>query len=322
MNQLVRLAALATAFCPVVASVALAQRSRGTMGGPPLATQPPPPAPAPMSVPARGVMSVPMSPYGNGPRPGDLPRIVTEPRRSPGYGSGYGLVGTSGYSSRDRDGRLYWYENERDDRRYRGDGGYRGDRDNQGNRGVRYSRPGYTTYSPYVRRPIPCGVGCVRISGGIRAGRVLGTFMIGYPFYVPIVVPYIYDATYVRYGEPAEVYAPSAPMEQPASKLIVVGGGTAGGGDALTVETLGDSVQLSWLGAGRAAREVRLFVSDSAQQQLASRRASAAAPTATFEIATLSAPVAFVGVSVTFTDGVTSTTVVPYRAGTAAAPRR
>ena len=46
-----------------------------------------------------------------------------------------------------------------------------------------------------------------------------------------------------------------------------------------------------------------------------------AAPTATFEVATLSAPVAYAGVTVTFADGVTSTTLVPYR-GEAGGQRR
>lgn len=321
MNQLVRLAAIAAAFSPVVSTLAHAQRSRGVMGGAPAVTQQPPPPPP--SVQSRGIIAVPYPP-GYGQRQGDLPRIGTQPtHRQTGYTNGYGLGGVA-YTTRDRDGRLYWYDgNTRDERGYRDDRGYRSDRNDLGERrGVRYSRPGYTTYSPYVRRPIPCAAGCVRFGGGLRYGRLFGSFVIGYPFYVPIVVPYIYDGTYVRYGEPAESYAPTADAEQPASKLIVVGAGTAGGGDALTVETRGDSVRLSWLGSGRTAREVRLFVSDSAQQQLASRRASPAAPTATFEIATLSAPVAFAGVSVTFTDGVTSTTVVPYRNGTATSPRR
>ena len=81
----------------------------------------------------------------------------------------------------------------------------------------------------------------------------------------------------------------------------------------MTVETVGDSVRLRWLGAGRSAREVRLFVADSARRELAARTASPSAPVATFEIVTLSAPVAFTGVSVTFTDGVIMTTVIPYQ---------
>ena len=66
-----------------------------------------------------------------------------------------------------------------------------------------------------------------------------------------------------------------------------------------------------------ATREVMLFVTDSAQRKLATRSASPATPTATFEVATLSAPVAYAGVTVTFADGVTTTTLVPYQGGTA-----
>jgi hypothetical protein len=39
-------------------------------------------------------------------------------------------------------------------------------------------------------------------------------------------------------------------------------------------------------------------------------------------VATLSAPVAYAGVAVTFADGVTSITLVPYRGGTASGQRR
>jgi hypothetical protein len=133
--------------------------------------------------------------------------------------------------------------------------------------------------------------------------------VVGYPFWGPLVWPY-FDYGYYgsTYAEPAESYEPP----RAASKLIVVGGGTAGGGDALTIEALGDSVRLSWLGANRPVREVKLFVADSARRELATRSASPMAPTATFEVATLSAPVAFAGVAVTFADGAMTTTTVPY----------
>jgi hypothetical protein len=316
MTQLVRLAVLATALSTAATSVALGQRSRGTMGAPVItqqpAVRPAPPAPPPASrgtMGTMGTMYVPQRPGPTGPRNGDLPRIVTEPRRGGsryGYGATFG--GGTGYIG----------------------GGSQYDRGDRGDRRVAHRRPPYmTSYFPgarYSHRVPLCGVGCVRIGGGFRAARIFASFTVGYPFYIPIVVPYIYDATYVRYGDAAaESYVPESgagEAARSASKLIVIGAGTAGGGDALTVETLGDSVKLSWLGAGRPAREVRLFVSDSAQRELASRSASPSSPNATFEIATLSAPVAFAGVSVTFTDGVTSTTLVPYRNGTAAGRRR
>jgi hypothetical protein len=161
-----------------------------------------------------------------------------------------------------------------------------------------------------------CAYDCYRIGAGIRKGGFYGSFFVGYPFAVPVYFPYI-ETTQVQYEEATVDAYDARPEPQPysatpASKLIVVGGGS-GGGDAVSVETVGDSVRLRWLAAGRSAREVRLFVADSARRELASRTASPSAPVATFEIVTLSAPVAFAGVSVTFTDGVVTTTVVPYQ---------
>jgi hypothetical protein len=160
-----------------------------------------------------------------------------------------------------------------------------------------------------------CVGGCWAAGIGVRSKHFFGSYVVGYPFWS---VPYFYDygygygASYVE--STAESYAPEAPGRA-AAKLIVVGGGTSGGGDALTVETLGDSVRLSWLVAARPAREVKLFVADSARRELATRSASPASPTAVFEVATLSAPVAYAGVTVTFADGVVATTLVPYRSG-------
>jgi hypothetical protein len=175
-------------------------------------------------------------------------------------------------------------------------------------------RPGYTRWG------VGCGT-CVTVSFGGRSARFLGSFSVGYPLFVPFYLPYFYgySTTVERYVEPVveQPYEPAPEPERAASKLIVIGGGSGGGGDALTVETVGDTVRLSWLGANRPAREVRLFVADSAQRQLATRSASPSAPTATFEVATLSSPVAFAGVTVTFMDGVTTTTMVPYRGGSA-----
>ena len=182
--------------------------------------------------------------------------------------------------------------------------------------------PRYTS-RPYTRAGFGgCVYTCVSVSSGIRTGRYFSSFTIGYPFAVPIIVPYFVVATPEVYVEPRaeERYVEDAPRG--ASKLIVIGGGSGGGGDALTVESVGDSVRLNWLPNGRQAREVKLFVADSAQRQLATRIASPAMPSATFEVATLSAPVAYAGVSVTFTDGVISTTVVPYRGGASSGQRR
>lgn len=163
-------------------------------------------------------------------------------------------------------------------------------------------------YRPGAR--MSCYGGC--FTGGVGGSHqhFFGSLVVGYPFWVPVVWPYFDYGYYgTTYTEPAvESYAPA----RAPAKLIVVGGGSASGGDALTVEPEGDSVRLSWLGANRPVREVKLFVADSAHRELATRSAIPTAPVATFEVATLSAPVAFAGVTVTFADGVITTTSVPY----------
>lgn len=183
-----------------------------------------------------------------------------------------------------------------------GSGGSTGGFSNGGNASHRW-QPGYTRSVGSA-----CVGGCWGVGG--RYKHFYGSYVVGYPFWT---VPYVYDSYGSSYVESAaESYAPE-PAGRAAPKLIVIGGGSAGGGDALTVETMGDSVRLSWLVAGRLAREVKLFVADSAHRELATRSASPSTPTAVFEVATLSSPVAFAGVTVTFADGVVTTTMVPYR---------
>jgi hypothetical protein len=308
MTKLIRIGTLGALL--VTSASALAQRTRGTIGTQPVVTQPSPPPPRPTPG-VRGTMATPQGPMISPPKPGGLPWIVSEPRR-----------GDSRSGSSRGDDR---YGSTRGDNRYgstRGTTGY-------GSRGIITTghpsdrRPRY--YSrPYTRWGVGngCVYSCFTIGTGIRTGRFFSSFTVGYPFAVPILVPYFIVSSQESYVERADDryveraddrYAEEPPRA--ASKLIVIGGSSGGGGDALTVESVGDSVKLSWLANGRQAREVKLFVADSAQRQLATRITNPATPTATFEIATLSAPVAYAGVSVTFADGVMSTTVVPYRGG-------
>ena len=309
MTQLTRTIAIVAALTAGIAPLAAAQRSRGGGGviGATPGTVAQPPRPSAGS--GRGTISVPRGgPSAAAPRGGGVPRIVTEPsRRSssrPTFGgsSGYGrTAGGSSYGTGVYGSGTY------------GSSSY----GNHPRGGSRYRRPPYTRWGVGAG----CAYGCFRFGAGLRTGSFFGSLFIGYPFSVPIYVPYIVETTtYVYHDEPAydardtrgDVAAES---NRAASKLIVVGGGTGAGGDALTVESIADSVRLTWLAAGRPAREVRLFVTDSAKRELAARTASPSAPVATFEVVTLSAPVAFAGVSVTFTDGVTTTTVVPYQHG-------
>jgi hypothetical protein len=291
MFQLARSASLATSLLMVATVAASAQRgSRGTMGLPRIV-----PAPTATTAPApsgRGMGGGPRYPAAGVRGPGgsgNLPRLVgAPPRGARGYATGFG--GGVGYGSPYNSGRIVAH-------------------------GSRYAS------RPYSRWGV--GAGCVAtcLNVGARFGKFYGSYPLGYPFGVAVPVPYYYGATVFaepvveQYAE-AGGYAPQPEPGRAASKLIVIGG-TGGGGDALTIEAVGDSVRLNWLGAGRATREVMLFVTDSAQRKLATRSASPAAPTATFEVTTLSAPVAYAGVTVTFADGVTTTTLVPYQGGAA-----
>ena len=281
MIQPVRTIGIAASF--VLFSAGIASAQRGGAGLPRLVSAP---APAPAAPAAAGRMGVPR--YANpaagptAPHGGNLPRLESH---SPGYRSGAGYAGGAGYGN----GVM---------------GAAPGQRFGSG-----HSRPrqgGYTRWGAGTS----CFGGC--FTGGVGGYRkhFRGSFVVGYPFWGPLMWPYF------DYGYFSSTYTgPAAESDEPpraASKLIVVGGGTTGGGDALTIEALGDSVRLSWLGANRPVREVKLFVADSARRELATRSASPLAPTATFEVATLSAPVAFAGVAVTFSDGAMTTTMVPY----------
>jgi len=121
-----------------------------------------------------------------------------------------------------------------------------------------------------LNRSTLAGASCYRNCFGGIGGfhrHFLGSFVVGYPFWGAVAWPY-FDYGYYgsTYAEPAEqAYEPT----HPGSKVIVVGGGTTSGGDALSIETLGDSVRLSWLGANRPVRDVKLFIADSAHRELA-----------------------------------------------------
>jgi hypothetical protein len=311
MNQSVRTASLVAALVVGSAVTAAAQGSRGVarMGASPPPQSPHTPPPPPPSS-DRGRMLVPRAPQGpTGPRGGDVPRVVTR-QGSTGYIRGTRLG--SGYSR----GSTYYNGSSVSGGSSFGGAGFDGF-------GHRFEPGSSHRWQPGYTRVVGggCFGSCFRIGVGGRP-RFFGSFFFGYPFYFPVAVPYFYS-TYETVVQPVAVAQPYAPGAEPyvpfeeqraASKLIVVGGGTGNGGDALTVETRGDSVYLSWLSSGRQAREVKLFVADSAQHQLATRSASPSAPNAMFEVSTLSAPVAFAGVTVTFADGVTTTTTVPYRA--------
>ena len=102
----------------------------------------------------------------------------------------------------------------------------------------------------------------------------------------------------------------SAPVSS-GPKLIVVGEGS--GGEAITLEhPTADRLRVTWSATGAVAREVRLFLADSSRQTLRTSVPDVDAPSATFEIGALGWRIAFVGATVVYASGVTTTTLVPY----------
>jgi hypothetical protein len=203
-----------------------------------------------------------------------------------------------------------------------------------GHRPIVYNvRPGYRFDGlRYVPRS---GFGaCVRGVCGCFGARYCGTTLFfGFPYVVsPYVVPVplpmdVTDqSSYYAQPAPSEPLAPApAPRSTDTSfahsKLIIVGGESGRGGDALTIEQLGDSVlRLTWLGSIRPIREARVFVADSTQRTLRSQRVDVKTPSALFETRELRRRIAYAGVAVTFTDGVMSTTMVPVRLGAERSP--
>jgi hypothetical protein len=148
-----------------------------------------------------------------------------------------------------------------------------------------------------------------------------GPLIVGYPLEFPVVVPYAYPIE-VPIGVPMEPGVYGAPAGPPPvasytpgpSKLIVIGAGNDGGGGALSMEQVSDSVlRLTWLGTTRPVREAKLFLADSMQRTLRSQRVDAASPSVLFDIAEVGRAIAYVGASVVLTDGATMITLVPYR---------
>jgi hypothetical protein len=92
------------------------------------------------------------------------------------------------------------------------------------------------------------------------------------------------------------------------SKLIVVDGQR--GGAAVEVRQVGgDTIQLTRPGSEAGVRQVTLFLADSLRHTLDEQTLSTAPYTVNF---TLAPATAFVGVTVTYTNGTIATTTVPY----------
>jgi hypothetical protein len=99
--------------------------------------------------------------------------------------------------------------------------------------------------------------------------------------------------------------------QQPSSRgseLIVVGG--QHGDAAIDVRQVGgDTIQLTRPGSEAGVRQVTLFLADSLRHPIVEQTVSAAPYTANF---TPTSATAFVGITVTYTNGTIATTIVPY----------
>lgn len=144
------------------------------------------------------------------------------------------------------------------------------------------------------------GSGCPAITAGMPCpgpGRSIGLFGFA-PFFYPVFL------TGEPYAEPAPaVQAPSG------SKLIEVAPGAAG--EVLEIQRVGaGALRLTRPGGGSAVRSVRLFLGDSARRVITERSLDDP-PYST--VLPLSPRTAFVGTLVTYADGTTTSTWLPYQ---------
>lgn len=111
----------------------------------------------------------------------------------------------------------------------------------------------------------------------------------------------------VVYADDTEV-APAASAQPTGSKVIEVAPGPDG--EIVEVQRMGTgSVRLTRPASGSAIAAVRLFLADSLQQVLVQQTLNDPPYSAVLE---LSPRTAYVGASVTYVSGATSTTVLPY----------
>lgn len=151
----------------------------------------------------------------------------------------------------------------------------------------------------------------LRVGVGLRTlgyRRLRHGYVHGYSLYG---LPYL-DYRY-RYGYPyvdAATSRTSIMAVPPGARFAVPSAGNAG--DSLVVEQIsGTVVRVSWRGVGtRPVQEVALFLADAAETVLAVQTLHAAPFTALFEP---TSEVALIGLTVVWSDGVKSTTLVPYQ---------
>lgn len=155
-----------------------------------------------------------------------------------------------------------------------------------------------------------------RLRDGIGLGGawsypiVVGSMSYAAPQPVPYPVPVYYP---VRVREPRpEPVVPAVPYNPAASRTVMIGRGGDGGAGVMHIERLQrDSLRVTWRGAVRPVREVRLYLADANHQSLVARPVTLLRRDARFSRRGLPRPAAFVGLAVTYADGSMQVTLVP-----------
>jgi hypothetical protein len=133
------------------------------------------------------------------------------------------------------------------------------------------------------------------------------------PVYVPVPVATL----------PAEPAEPRKPYDPTKSRMLTIGAGADGGGGVMRIEPVTDSlVRITWLGSARPVREARLFLADSARQELRTARVDARTPSTLFELTPGRERIVYAGLTIHFSDGAVQTTLVPYVPARGESPAR
>jgi hypothetical protein len=140
---------------------------------------------------------------------------------------------------------------------------------------------------------------------------------VGWPWWA---VPYYTVPVYTTFWAPtpAKIWSPGsatspavAPADSAKPRPLT---SIAGGGDVMRIESVSDTVaRVTWLGTTRPIRQARLFLADSVQQSLRGALVDQATPSALLTFSDLAPRIAYVGLTITLSDGTIETTLVPYK---------
>jgi hypothetical protein len=151
--------------------------------------------------------------------------------------------------------------------------------------------------------------------------RRFGAFGFGAPVVlqesVPVPEPDPYPVpVYYRVRVPVET-PPEKPYDPTKSKMLMIGEGVDGGGGVMRIERLNDrELRLTWRGSVRPIRDAQLFLADSAQHPLVTKRVDLPNTAALFPIKDLEPRIAYLGLTIIFADGATRTNLIPYHGQT------